>query len=304
MNEEMPKSMNTYRLLTKDEISHPLTGHISPIMSVKDGIGLIEGTAVLIAPGFAMTASHVIKSIFDKYNLTMVNDSESIIDIYVINFLNGAIWYISHVFSWVGTDIALLKLTPRNDKAKQSIIKPLSMTVDPPIKESEIIIIGYPNSNIVVGRYDAEATELRIEINPTVSTGRVTEIYGSQRDSIMVRFPSFACDAKSEGGISGGAVFNSNKELCGLLSTSINTCGDDKDCSYSVAASIWPALIIPFKLEGEDSVPSGLCASKNYRLLDLAKIGFINIKGYERIEIFKHDNGSDGIRRYYPLDVK
>ncbi len=145
-------------------------------------------------------------------------------------------------------------------------------------------------------RNDDELTHLGLTLNPTVSSGLVLDIHRSKRDNTFLRFPSFSVDACFPAGMSGGAVFNDKKELCGLVSAGLQEDNKDVSTYYSNAVSIWPSMIITINLKEDGCIPTGIEANKQYKLLDFARRKIINISGYERIEFFEHNNGSDGVR--------
>src|SRR5271157_4484990 len=288
--------MNVYRPTTLEEFSHIISSHVAPIFAFEGKYNLVAGTAVLIAPHFALTAKHVMDYILKEFNINIEKQKDVSLDIYICQASLGCVWYVSQIFSWVGTDIVLLRLHPRNDKAESFEIKRLPMTVAPPTEGSEITALGYPGTKMEIRRNDLEVTEIKLMITPTVSTGRVLQIHRSLRDSKMLNFPCFSVDAKFTSGMSGGAVFNDEKELCGLVSS--GTEGDMEELiSYSNAASIWPIMITKLYLNPGGLSPPGLEIGREYRILDLARMGYLDFRGHERIEFFKHENGSDGVRR-------
>ena len=239
-----------------------------------------------------MTAKHVMDDILIRFGIKSQQNNIQL-DICIFQLNVSCFWYVVRSFSWVGTDISILLLQPRNDQeACRSIIKRLPMTVDPPQVGAEIIALGYPTSEINLPRNDSEVTEINLKVKPSISTGRVLDIHRSCRDSCIIRFPSFSVDAKFPEGMSGGAVFNEQKELCGLVCSG----GDGKLEGYSTAVSIWPSMIIPLRIS-DDMNFIGLERNTTYRIHDLARLGYLDFRGHERVEFFKHDNGSDGVRR-------
>lgn len=288
-----------YRPITKEEFFHPLMAHILPLISFEGRNGIVAGTCVLIAPNYALTAKHVMEYVFERFgfDVSRLGKKRNIsLDIYAHQLSTGHTWYVSQSSSWIGTDIMLLRLTPRTESAKKYIPAQLAITVDPPKEDSEITAIGYPSSDIVIHRNDSEVTELDLTLNPTVSVGKVLEVYHSFRDMSLLRFPSFSVNACFAPGMSGGAVFNSQRELCGLVCAGLNEKNKDDTFFYSNAVSIWPSMIIPITLNTECNMLSGLIPNKPYKLIDFARQGIINVKGHERIDFFKHANGTDGIR--------
>jgi len=288
--------VNEYRKTTKEEFRHPIMDQVMPVIAFEGRNGLVAGTCVLIAPYLALTARHVVEAIHRSFGCDAWKDKNAKLDVYPIQFNTGRIWYVSQVFAWIGTDIAFLRLQPRSEQAKTPDSQFLKMTVDPPAIGSEITASGYPKTEITVERNDHEVTALKLNIYPTVSTGIVTEIHRSLRDKTMLNFPAFSVNARFPAGMSGGAVFNDKKELCGLVCSGLED-GQDRNGDYSNAVSIWPSMIIKMEFNSGDYLPSGLEPNRQYSALKLAQLGCIKVLGHERIEFFKHENGSDGVRR-------
>lgn len=287
-----------FRRVTKEEFSHPIMSYILPLLAFQDQKGLIAGTCVLVAPNLALTARHVLDEIYKYFGLKPSPDKSLSLDVYLSQVETERVWYVSQVFTWSGTDIAFLKLCPRNEQAKSWYPQHLQMTIDSPSVNSEITALGYPKSEIIVERNDLEATVLKIKVYPTISTGRVLEVHQSLRDKAMLNFPCFTVAARFAPGMSGGAVFNERKELCGLICSELDVDDDDQE-NYSNAVSIWPSMIIRLKFEPDGFLPEGLEPNKEYCALNLARMGHLNVQGHNRIEFFKHENGSDGVRRRF-----
>jgi V8-like Glu-specific endopeptidase len=287
---------NVYRKTTKEEFRHPIMDQVMPVIAFEGREGLVAGTCVLIAPFLALTARHVVEAIHKHFGKDAWKGKNVNLDVYPIQFNTGRIWYVSQVFAWVGTDIAFLRLQPRSEQAKTPDSQFLKITVDPPAIGSEITALGYPKTEIAVERNDHEVTALKLNIYPAVSTGTVTKIHRSFRDKTMVNFPAFSVNASFPAGMSGGAVFNDKKELCGLVCSGLE-CGQDRNGDYSNAVSIWPSMLIKMKFNSGDYLPTGLEPDRQYSALELAQIGYIKVIGHERIEFFTHENGSAGVRR-------
>jgi len=288
--------MSHIRPATLYEFFHPISTYVTPLCAFVGQEGYVIGTAVILAPGIAVAASHVIQDILKKYGLGH-KDSNIELDLYVMQLNTGACWYVSNSSSWVGTDITVLSLVPRNDIAANIKIEKLPINVDPPPESSKISALGYPDTKLTIPQNDSDITKLNISITPTVSEGKVLDIHHSFRDRAILRFPCFTVDAEFLGGMSGGAVFNENRELCGLVCVG----GKGELRNYSHAVSIWPMSIIPVVIPDPISEYEDIKPGQTYKILELAKLGYINMKGHERIEFFEHENGSDGVRRHHQV---
>ncbi len=287
-------TQNTFRTTTIEEFFHPISGHIVPLYTFSGQNSFVAGTAVIIAPGLAVTACHVMEALLNYFGNDQLKGNLEL-DIYLTQLNTGATWYVCNSATWVGTDITVLSLVPRNFNKEKNVIGSLQITVDPPNVNDTVVAYGYPKTELNIPRNDSEQTDLKFKVYPTLSEGLVSEIHNSKRDSVLCRFPCFEVGAEFSRGMSGGAVFNQDRELCGLVCSG----GDGDLRNYSVATSIWPMSIIPVimpsGIASHDSVVSGA----TYKVLDLAKQGYIKMNGHERIEFFKHENGSQGVRRFH-----
>ncbi len=287
--------MSVIRPTTVTEFLHPISSHVAPLCGILGERAYVGGTAVIIAPGLAITALHVLDEICAQFGHDRLTRNIEL-DLYVNQLNTGACWYVCHASSWVGTDIAVLSLKARNEIAQSAVIDRLPIAVDPPISGAKVTALGYPGTLLTISRNDQEVTEMNFSITPTVSEGEVTEIHQSRHDSVILRFPCFSVNAEFSAGMSGGAVFNQNRQLCGLVCAG----GEGELRDYSHAVSAWPMAIIPVTIP--DSIPPfvGVIPGETYKLLELAQLGYVEFHGHERIEFFVHDNGSDGVRRHHP----
>jgi Trypsin-like peptidase domain len=285
------------RPTTIDEFLHPISGCVAPLIGFSGERAVVGGTAVLIAPGFAITASHVFEEILAQFGYNQ-NSKDVKLDIYVTQMHTGASWYVCGSHTWAGTDITVLNIKPRNETAVGTSIDRVPISIDPPDVGSTVTALGYPGTKLFIQRNDNEVLKMCFEVTLMLSSGVVTDVHADYRDRVNIRFPCFAVNAEFSAGMSGGAVFNSEKELCGLVC--VGGTGELTDHSYAV--SIWPISIIPVMLnEAHTSAPEAMFG-KIYKLLELARHGVVDLRGHERIELFKHDNGSDGVRRHHPLN--
>ena len=287
--------MSLIRPTTIEEFLHPISTHIAPLYGFTGQRAFVGGTATIIAPGLAVTASHVMDAITAHFGYTR-NSKNIELDIYVTQLNTGACWYACHQSSWVGTDITILSLQARNEVAQKAPVNRLPMTVDPPPPRATATALGYPSTELAIRRNDGDLLKMSFSITPTISEGTVIEIHRSLRDTVNLRFPCFSVAAQFTAGMSGGAVFNQSRELCGLVCSG----GEGELADFSHATSIWPMSLIPVTIPEGIPPHAGVVPGNKYKLLDLARLGFVALSGHERIELFKHDNGSDGVRRHHP----
>lgn len=279
-----------------EEFFHPVSNYVVPIYAFADKKSYAAGTAVIIAPGLAVTASHVLRGLFEHFGYDSSQNNIEL-DIYLTQFNTGATWYVSNSATWVGTDISVLSLIPRNGIAEETALNPLQITVDPPNKSDAVIAYGYPKTELDVSINNSEQTNLQFKISPTLSEGVVTDVHYDIRDRGLLRFPCFEVNAEYSAGMSGGAIFNQERELCGLVCVG----GQGELINNSYAVSIWPISIISVTISENMPSHDNVVLGTEYKMLELAKLGYISMSGHERIEFFTHDNGSDGVRRKHKV---
>src|SRR5438132_11607145 len=120
--------MSMIRAITIEEFCHPISAHVARLFAFEGLHGYVAGTAVLVAPALAMTARHVIEGLLAHFGRDAWKAPEIQLDVYIYQANIGAVWYVAHTSAWVGTDIAVLTLRPRNDTARVNVINRLPLT--------------------------------------------------------------------------------------------------------------------------------------------------------------------------------
>lgn len=263
---------------------------------------LASGTAVIIAPNLACTARHVVEDFFEKFLNINKDDmyrgrgdlhnklANSDVRLVALQYQNDGnevnIWRVQQIFFCLLTDIVFLYLLPSNDSA-DSYKKwfPCKINLFPPKIGENIYGFGFRSSNLsLISNTEKEMT-LKWDDQPSTTTGQVIDYHPQQRDSSRLTFPCFQTNARFDGGMSGGPVFNELGQLCGLICSSLPAMNDDEE-HVSYVALIWPSLIaqitIPYKQ---------LIGHVPYPLLDLARIGIITAIGFERVTLINTEGG-------------
>lgn len=99
-----------------------------------------------------------------------------------------------------------------------------------------------------------KATPVTIARKGSTSVGTVVEIHDERRDNFSITWPCFRVNARFDGGMSGGPVFNEAGELCGLVCACMPP-GEPGGDHVSYVTSLWPMLAIEL-----DATPSWACA--------------------------------------------
>jgi len=195
-----------------------------------------QGSAILVAPGIALCARHVI----DPHVSDIMNGSTVPVCIGIAKH-GLQIWQIRKITLVNESDLAILGLTyaadlPPDLQFNQAIIS----TRFPKIGE-KLMIAGFRASD---SNFEIPSNELTCGGNVIVCTGEVTERYETARDQSFLRWPTLEVNCPSWGGMSGGPVFDSTGMLIGLLSSSF-TFEDSTGPSY--VSLLWPALCTQFE---------------------------------------------------------
>jgi hypothetical protein len=243
------------------ELDSAISSIATPIFGVaRDGRPVLAGTAVVLLPGLALTARHVLTDFFEQFTGEAIgNDATGKMDLKgsifgCIRNTDGT-WIMLRVhtatFSHV-SDLALLQLEASAD---DSLVWPIPMLqLRPPEVGQHISAMGFPGTDLDVEFGDTPPFDqkLSLQLHPTVSAGTVKYVHDEKRDNSFLNFPCFETDAQFNGGMSGGPVFRDGK-LCGVICSSISMAPLDEEAGHiGYAASLWPALMLPVHVPTED----------------------------------------------------
>ena len=234
----------------------------------------------------AITARHVVESVFQKFGRKQHGDKNFGIDACAIRLyqvLPGPeyrVWDVRSAWVCPTTDIAILHLAKWRTTRPEETIDwkgPPLRALPPPIGQ-KVIAFGYRESKVSVTE-DSQGTH-HIELNdrPTVSIGEIKQIYPSGRDRAVLPFPCYEIEARFDPGMSGGMVIDENGALCGLICASLQTC-DPTAPPISYVASLWPMLTTLISANREDRYPKDV----TYPMIDLARNGLISVVDIEHL---------------------
>ena len=153
---------------------------------------------------------------------------------------------------------------------------PMVDLLPPPVGTS-IAAFGFPDSQFRAHHADGPPI---LNMSPSSSTGEVLEIHHQARDASRLPVPCFRTNARFDGGMSGGPVFNNQTgHVCGVVCSSIPaTTTEDEHISY--ASTIWPVLGTP--VDASESGPSG---ATPYPLMNLYASGVLRARGMEHLRL-------------------
>lgn len=192
-----------------------------------------EGSAIMVGPATAITASHVIQPRIQK--MLEGNDKPFCL---ALTEEGSQIWDIKHIKIPGYSDIAIISLIPRFELPNSRSMFYVNITTRTPKIGENIEIYGFRSieeidrdSNYWNGHY-------------VLASGSVSAIYPQKRDNIMMPWPCFEVECPSLGGSSGGPAFDINGNLIGILSTSFDS---ENNKGPSFVSILWRALVAPFQ---------------------------------------------------------
>ena len=210
-------------------------GMLLLLLAQIDQQALPWGSAILVAPGLALTAGHV----YDSFKKEGLLDKEGYLHA-VGPHENGTImWAVTQVQHLNISDLALLILSPMGDMhiGRLDLSLPTIAVLAPNVGE-KVFSFGFSadsshievSQNIIMGEVDFQ-----------VSIGTVEEVYPIGRDRVMISWPSFMMRGRLSGGMSGGPIFNKDGFLIG-----INTSSNDSDDPWAIFSLLWPVVVEKF----------------------------------------------------------
>ena len=201
-------------------------------MQFHDGEGhQIDGSAVLVAPGVALCATHVVRPYIDA----LAGGAATGFCIGVAK--SGLqIWRLRNGTLVPNSDIAIIGLGYASRLPEHKTFSQASLTTRLPKIGEALTLTGFRASSI-------EGVKDRTFIargNVLVSVGKVTAQYPQGRDRIMLPWPTLEVDCPAWGGMSGGPVFDSNGYVVGLVCSSMSDHTGAGSPAY--VSLLWPAL--------------------------------------------------------------
>ena len=196
----------------------------------------IWGSAVMVAPGVALTAGHVIDEMRCHGFLAEAGGQLWAISVHVADRVE--LWRAdSFTQDEEGSDLSLLTLVrttaasgpPANSPLKFSLAR---MAARMPGVGETISLVGF------------KAAEVSFEHSALMglalvgSVGQVTDQYPQGRDRHGLPNPAIAVAARTVGGMSGGAAFDAAGHLIGVISSGLEE-------SVSFVSLSWPAIHVP-----------------------------------------------------------
>jgi S1-C subfamily serine protease len=248
----------------------------SPLIAMRDEREeLVHGTAFVIGRGFALTAYHVLADYVERYE--GIKNSENSLsltfEMFMYLTLSDGDSYLPvkvlKAWSAMPLDLAILALgIPKDWPSDYVWPVPILRLLPPKVGES-ITAFGFAESSVEHSLTDPIP---QIEVNARASTGIVQEVHHEFRDTSRLAFPCFRTNARLDGGMSGGPVFDSGGKLCGVACSSIPPMQEEKE-HISYCTSLWP--IIAIMVDAGETIES---TGAYYPFLELIQQGIILVE--------------------------
>ena len=251
------------------------------MVGVSDGKAFtIEGSGVMVAPGLALSATHVLADHADAID-------ERRLSVFCIALRRGGkadLWAVRRSLRFAAdkSDIMFLGVELNSEIADDWFVGCLPITTRAPAEGELLTILGYRferneptpspivDSVPVLGRGDLY-----------VATGEMQRLYYPQRDPLLAPFPAIEIHCGALGSMSGGAVLDAGGALVGIISR-----GWDDGGPPATAAWILHALLFDVTLPW----PPG-AYRPNTPILDLPE---------DRLTIY----GRDKVRLTGPMEIE
>jgi trypsin-like peptidase len=207
------------------------------------------GSGFFVAPHIVLTARHVIDEISEKFHGCKLHDISGDmkfgIDFDIQHSKHGLMKWSVMGYGYTPTiDVTALLVELRDpDRLPDNFEWDLpTLSFGQVLLGERIVALGYPQSS---HQFD-DAHGARIKIEPYESDGNITQVHKLKRDSIMLAYPCYETNARIEGGMSGGPVFDSRGNISGVIDSSFELT-DDAESAISYISAIWPCTGIELR---------------------------------------------------------
>lgn len=226
---------------------HFFEGIVLSLSFADEAAHYIEGSAVLIAPGVALCATHAIKPRFSGLmSGTMGVMCQGLTEQGLL------LWRVRKVTEVPGTDITILGLELASALPSENLFLQALLTTRMPRIGEELLLCGFRAAAPAFPVREGEPIEHSGEVR--VSRGVVTTRYPQGRDASMIPWPVVEVACPVRGGMSGGPVFDAAGYLVGLICSSVEISETD---GITYVSLLWPAMTAPF----ESTWPKGFLPS-------------------------------------------
>lgn len=198
----------------------------------------MDGSAVMVAPGIALSAKHVVEPHLSR----LVDGGKHALCLGLAK-AGMNVWGVRTMSMLNYCDIAILGLELRSELPGDRTFRQASISTRLPKIGERVQIVGF-RAAAATREDGADGPGYGIDAKLFVSAGVVTNRYPERRDSVMLPWPVLEVDCPSWGGMSGGPVFDEHGHLIGLLCSSFS---EESGNGPSYVSLLWPALTASFE---------------------------------------------------------
>lgn len=197
----------------------------------------VAGSAVIVAPGVALSAKHI----FESRREGLQSGAIGVICFGICS--SGALlWKIRRVAEVSDSDLVILCIELASAPPQNNIFNFATISLRPTRTGEKVCILGFRASS----SHFEFGNGLPIRGQVIQSQGTVLQRFDSGRDSCFLPWPSIEVDCPTWGGMSGGPVFDGQGRLVGLVTSSFSF-ETGEEPSPTFVSQIWPALVTPFE---------------------------------------------------------
>lgn len=191
----------------------------------------VDGSAVLVAPGIALAAWHVLEPW-----LAELASGAMIATCFAISKTGLNIWHVRQFTYTPDSDLLILSLALGSELPVECILQKCALTTRLPRVGERIMVAGF---KAMRPHFGGAERAVGFEGQVRVGVGNVTAVYPTGRDRCVLPWPVFEVACETVGGMSGGPAFDENGMLIGLLCSSFES---DDGLGPSYVSLLWPAL--------------------------------------------------------------
>jgi hypothetical protein len=191
---------------------------------------------------------------------------------------------VHHTYRIAPLDIAILSLAVPTDWPKDHVWRVPEIDLSPPPVGTPVAAFGFSDSRV---ERTSEVEPPTIMLHPRTTTGQVIEIHHQFRDSVLLPFPCFRTNIRSEHGMSGGPVFNNlSGRVCGVICSSMPPTRDDQDHD-TFASTLWPVVMTIL-----DPAPENLGEKSRFPFMELFEKGILTATHLDNVKLVQAKEGS------------